>query len=534
VSTVKKFVCDFCLNGCNLGVSFDGYQYRIEYLTDEPPNYGRLCPRGNSANIVIDHPKRLCYPLLDGKEITWQQALKTIQEWLDSSRSEEIAVVYSRGLTEAELGGVTDFARHLGTENLVSGYLEPDNFLGYQLAGVRRAKLEEVLAARAILLIGDVFSASPVAARFLLDARYAEKSSRLIVIDSIRTKQAGFAHLFLQVKPGTEYWALAGIAGLLDPKLKLDIERFARECGVERSRMEEAAGILKSVGAGLVGAAFSFGRTGNPLLCSLFAQLVALKADKPFVGFAEALVPDGKLSFQDFWKKVSQGKIKLLFWFGGLFPYSYPEIFPDINRVQFRVATSIFKAGQMLPGLVLPVPSEFEKPGRGETLWRRVDREPVAKPVSGAKLINEIIEGITGTSLRSGTESVRQREQFQVSQVLELLANQPETKPVSGYLLVGQRRAIGIGEFYGSEDDIIVNPKDALELKVEDGARLNVKTSNGQAEFWVRVSGEVPAGVLAIGVDCHKNRVLFSVEFDRHSGIATIPPTKVEVWRKQD
>jgi len=118
--------------------------------------------------------------------------------------------------------------------------------------------------------------------------------------------------------------------------------------------------------------------------------------------------------------------------------------------------------------------------------------------------------------------------------VLELLANQPETKPVSGYLLVGQRRAIGIGEFYGSEDDIIVNPKDALELKVEDGARLNVKTSNGQAEFWVRVSGEVPAGVLAIGVDCHKNRVLFSVEFDRHSGIATIPPTKVEVWRKQD
>ncbi|MGB9742423.1 MAG: molybdopterin dinucleotide binding domain-containing protein [candidate division WOR-3 bacterium] len=530
MKTVRKFVCDFCLNGCNIGILFDGYQYRIEYLTEEPPNYGRLCPRGNSASIVIDHPKRLCYPLLDGKEITWQQALNTIQQWLDECSGRERAVVYSRGLSPAEAATVAGFARQLGTENLVCGYLEPDNFLGVQLAGVRRAKLEEVQSARAILLVGDVFSASPVAAKFILDARYAERNSRLVVIDSIRTRQSGFAQLFLLVKPGTEYRALAAIAGILDPKLELDVDRFAVECGVERSRLEEAAAILKSTPAGLVGAAASFGRVANPLLHSLCAQLVALKTDKPFAGFAEALIPNGRLSFQQFQEKVVQGQIKMIFWFGGLFPYSYPEVFPALSQVRFRVATTIFRLSSPLPGLVLPVVSEFEKSGSGETLWRQVSREPVVRPVSGSRLISEIIQGITGST---ATESLNVPVPVQVDKLLEWLAGSRKPEPVSGYLLVGERRAIGIGEFYDSEEEITVNPADARQLGVKDEELVTVKSRTAEEQFRVKVSGAVPAGVLVVGVDAHRNRRLFSVEFDEPGGIATIPPTKVEVWRTQ-
>ncbi len=78
---IKKTICPFCLNGCTSGVVFDGYQYRMEYPADGPVNAGNLCPRGNSSSIVIDHPKRLAYPLLDGKPISWDEANSLVKGW---------------------------------------------------------------------------------------------------------------------------------------------------------------------------------------------------------------------------------------------------------------------------------------------------------------------------------------------------------------------------------------------------------------------------------------------------------------------
>ncbi len=93
---IKKTTCPMCRNGCQVGIQFDGYQYRAEYLSDVPPNNGRLCPRGNGNNIVIDHPKRLSYPLLNGKEINWATAFDLMKRWCAQVKADEIAVVYSR------------------------------------------------------------------------------------------------------------------------------------------------------------------------------------------------------------------------------------------------------------------------------------------------------------------------------------------------------------------------------------------------------------------------------------------------------
>ena len=70
-----RTTCPFCLNGCESIVTSD-YQFRMEYPQDAAVNKGRLCPRGNSASIVVDHPKRLAYPLLDGKEVSWDHAMQ--------------------------------------------------------------------------------------------------------------------------------------------------------------------------------------------------------------------------------------------------------------------------------------------------------------------------------------------------------------------------------------------------------------------------------------------------------------------------
>ncbi len=527
---VKNTVCDFCLNGCHLGVSFDGYQYRIEYLTDTPPNNGRLCPRGNSASIVIDHPKRLCYPLLDGKEITWARAFEVINNWRSQCVPDEIAVVYSRGLTDEELGLVQAFARELGTPNLVCGYLEPDNGFACRLEGVRRAELNDLASAQIILLVGDVFNKSPVAVKPILDARYGDKNNRLVVIDSIRTRQSGFAHNFLMVNPGTEYLALAGIAGVLDKGLKIDVARCAQVCGVSQDSLAGVAKLLVDADRGVVGAASSLGRIYNPVVFSLTAQLVALKAKKPFVGFAEAVLPEGNISFRELIDRVTDNRIKMVFWFGALHPFSYPEVMPELSRVPFRVATSIFRFNWHLPGLLLPVPSEFEKESTGNSLWGRVVRNRVANPVSGSRPIGEILSRIINRSF-TGERVVTEKE-FKLDEVLKMMATEDGLSGTGdGHLLLGERRPIGLGEFFDSEDEVMINPADAERIGVKDGEEVVIKSKIAEQVFSVKVSGAVRSGMALIGVDAHKNRRLFAVEFDELDGIAKIPPTRVEIWR---
>lgn len=530
---IKQTTCPFCRNGCRLGVSFDGYQYRVEYLNSLEPNYGRLCPRGNSANIVLDHPKRLAYPLFDGKEIEWQRAFSLIKEWHDEVKPDEIAVVYSRGLTEEEIGVVYGLAAGLGTNNLVCGYLESDNAFFYKLEGGKPATLDDIKSARTILLVGDVFSTSPVAAKGILESRYAERQSRLLVIDSIKSQQAGFAQLFIQPKVGTEHLVVAAIAAMLDQKLKVDIEGVAEFCGVPKAQLEEAAKILKAGNKGFVGCAATSGKIAEPFWHSTLAQLVALKANMPFAGFGEAVLPEGKMSFGSFREAVTQGKIKFVLWFGGLYPYSYPEVFSEMHQVEFRVATSIFRSAKPLPGLVLPVPSELEKEGEGESLWGKVNRQAVAKPLSGTKPVREIV---TRLGIMKTPEKISWSEQVKLDfllakteEVLKERLSQNTAGSDNGWLLLGERRAIGMAGFFDDEEEVVINPADARKLNVKPGDFVKVKSRTGERCLRVQVASVVPSGVVSIGFNRHENRALFPVEIDADSNGAKIPPTKVEI-----
>ncbi len=531
---IRTTTCPMCLNGCQVGIGFDGYQYRIEYLGDVPPNNGRLCPRGNSANIVIDHPKRLCYPLLDGKEVGWDKAYELMRRWAKEVKPDEAAVVYSRGVGGKELGLVWALASAIGTENLICGYLEPDNFFQFRLEGVKAATLDDLSSARATLLIGDVFNTSPVAAKKIIEARYADKANRLVVIDSIKTRQAGFAHIFVQPHPGTEYLVLLGIAGLLDEKLKIDIDGITRASGVTRSQIQEVANVIKANGNGVVACSACLGRVSEPFWHSLSAQLVALKANKPFVGFGEALVPEGKLSFDKFRDLVLSEKVRLIFWFGGLYPYSYPELLPELQKIEFRVATSIFRPAEPLSGVVLPVPSELEREGVRETLWGEMKFQPVAKPVSGTKPLAEIVRQF---GVEKGLGPERKFTVVKLEEVIEGLMQNSEFRIQNSenpsFLLVGRKEAFGVGGFFDSEEEIWMNTLDGQSLNVQDNDLVLVKSKTGEEKFKVKLNSAVPQGVVSVGVNTHKNRRLFPVEFDPDSGNAKIPPTRVEIWRAQ-
>ena len=527
-----RTTCPFCLNGCTSGVEFNGVEHRMHYFADAEVNQGRLCPRGNSASIVIDHRDRLCRPLLDGRDTTWPEAEALVRRWLSEVKPEELGIVYSRGRAADEVRRLHGLAQELGTPNLACGHVEPENAFNHRLEGVHDAALADIESARAMLLVGDVFSTSPVASWRILDARYKDRKSRMVVVDSVRTRQAGFAHLFVQVRPGTEPFALAALAALIDPKAAptVEVERYAALAGVKRQELEAAAAMLGPSVPGFVGSAMHTGRVHLPALHSLASQLVAKASAKPFMGFRETELPFGPMRFSDLRKAMGEGKLRMLFWTGGLFPFSYGELLPETAKVERLVATSLFRPDPPVSGLVLPMTAELERASVGRSYWGKVERSPLAAPLDGTRPFGRVLEWF-GQAAEKPESKVRPTG---VGEVLTMATRGAElARTDGGLLLIGEKKAIGLRGFHDPEDEVSINRADAIRLGVSGRNYLRVKSPTAEREFRVRVTDGVPNGVLMVGTNVHSNRCLFPLVEDELTGEVTVPPVHVSAEKTE-
>lgn len=517
----NRTTCPFCLNGCESEVVFDGYQYRMEYPSDAVVNRGRLCPRGNSASIVLDHPRRLGYPLLDGREVSWEQALEYCRRALAAGQDGRLAIAYSRGLTSDELDLVWGFARAVRAQLLVCGYIEPGNLFGQKVAGVREAGLDDVRGAKTILLAGDVFATSPVAGGMIVEWRYANRQNRLVVIDSLRTVQDTFAHLSIRVQPGAEPFALLGIAALLGAKIGLGAEQLAAAAGVELGQLQAAANILKT-GSAFVGSAAGLGRTALPSLHNYASQLLAVQAKATFTGFAEGRVRLGPNTFEQLRQAAATNTLRTLFWFGSLHPLSYTELFPETAQIEHIVVTSIFRPIRPLRGLVLPVPSELEKESTGVGYWGAVRRRPLAAPFSGSRRVGQILEELA-TIAPMGEPTVAPAGAEVIADLAR--AELARWQNPSSLQLVGEKRAIGLGGLYADEQDVSVSPDNELGQTADE---VVLRTSTSERTLRLRRAPAVPAGTAVVGVNARENRALFGIVADA-AGAPAMPPAAVEL-----
>jgi hypothetical protein len=527
-----RTTCPFCLNGCTSGVEFNGVEHKMHYFPEAEVNKGRLCPRGNSASIVIDHRDRLCRPLLDGRDTTWSEAEALVRLWLSDVKPEELGIVYSRGRAADEVRRLHGLARELGTPYLACGHVEPENAFNHKLEGVAEATLADIESAKAMLLVGDVFSTSPVASWRMVEARYADRKNRLVVVDSIRTRQAGFAHVFVQVRPGTEPFALVALAALIDAQMVpgVNVERLAGLAGVTRQQLEAAAAMLGPKVSGFVGSAMHTGRVDHPALHSLASQLVARAAVKPFTGFRETELPFGPMRFADLRKAIGEGKLKMLFWTGGLFPYSYADLLPEMAKVEHTVATSIFIPDPPVRGLVLPMTAELERASSAKSYWGQTERTALSAPLSGARLFSDVLEWFGQAA--EATEPVLKPASF--AEVTAMAARAAELARADGdWLLMGEKKAIGLRGFHAPESEVSICRADAARVGVSGHNYLRVKSPTAEREFRVRVTDSVPKGVLLVGSNVHSNRCLFPLAEDELTGEVTVPPVHVSVEKTE-
>lgn len=205
-----RTTCAYCSVGCQLDLHIkDNRVMKVTGVTGAQPNLGRLCVKGRFGFDFVSSEKRLTQPQIreNGtlRAATWNEALDLVASKIQSIRAEHgpdaIAALCGAKATNESLYLLQKLCRTaIGTNNLAAPFA----------ASGMSQSLSDLERARTILLIGsDVTEENPVAGTFI--KRAVKQGARLIVVDSHRTKIAGFATHFLAAHEGTENVLVAGL-----------------------------------------------------------------------------------------------------------------------------------------------------------------------------------------------------------------------------------------------------------------------------------------------------------------------------------
>ncbi|MBA3741789.1 bifunctional nitrate reductase/sulfite reductase flavoprotein subunit alpha [Sporichthya sp.] len=229
-------VCSYCGVGCGIvaevGQDAAGGRRVLSIVGDKehPANRGRLCTKGaTSAEVAcapgrletaLIRPERGATPIAVGVDDAITEAVARLRAIVDEHGPDSVALYVS--------GQMTTEAQYLSNK-LTKGYLRTNNIesnsrlcmasagVGYKQSlgsDAPPGSYDDFDAADAFLVIGsNMADCHPVL--FLRMMERVRAGAKLIVVDVRRTATADKAHLFLQVKPGTDLALLNGLLHLL-------------------------------------------------------------------------------------------------------------------------------------------------------------------------------------------------------------------------------------------------------------------------------------------------------------------------------
>lgn len=76
-----RTTCPYCGVGCGVKFTVDSDgNARVEGDEQHPANYGRLCSKGAALGETLSLDDRLLYPEIDGRRVSWDEALNAVAE----------------------------------------------------------------------------------------------------------------------------------------------------------------------------------------------------------------------------------------------------------------------------------------------------------------------------------------------------------------------------------------------------------------------------------------------------------------------
>ena len=237
----------------------------------------KACPNGRG--LFLDYDATFQKPVLEGREIEWDQAVQAAANILIKADSPLIYGLSSTA-TEAQRKAA-ELADRLGAIiDSTSSVCHLPSALAFQTVGEATCTLGEVKN-RADLLI--FWGCNPAVAHIRHLTRYSSKAKgmltpngrkdrKVVVVDVRPTPTARTADKFFQITPGTDYEVLTSLRALVKGKIP--------QCdagGIAPQQLEELAQMMKSCRYGVV--FFGMGLTMTPGRSYNVAELFALASE---------------------------------------------------------------------------------------------------------------------------------------------------------------------------------------------------------------------------------------------------------------
>jgi anaerobic selenocysteine-containing dehydrogenase len=233
MNSVIKSTCGLCQNGCGVLVHLkNGRVSKVDGDPDSPVNRGKLCAKGMASVEYLYHPDRLKYPLRrmgergKGKwqKISWDDALSILSTELIRAKNNFGAesVAFIQG---AEKG----FSDRFG-ERLANAFGTPNFSTTGHVCFLPRLLASQVTCGfypipdydypPACLMVWGSNMADTRIGEYEKTIQALDKGTKLIVIDPRKIHIATKAHIWLQLRPGSDLaLALGMIHVIINEKL---------------------------------------------------------------------------------------------------------------------------------------------------------------------------------------------------------------------------------------------------------------------------------------------------------------------------
>jgi assimilatory nitrate reductase catalytic subunit len=237
VTNETKSTCPYCGVGCGVVIESRGNQITgVHGDPDHPANFGRLCTKGQSLHLTaapqVNQQTRLLTPQWRPVRGQPPQAL----DWdaaMDMASQRLAAIVQNHGpdalgfyisgqlLTE-DYYAFNKLAKGLlGTNNIDSNsrLCMSSAVAGYKMtlgADAPPACYDDIAQAQCLFIAGSNAAwAHPILFRRIEDAKRANPTLKMVVVDPRRTDTADMADLHLAIQPGTDVMLFHGLLHIM-------------------------------------------------------------------------------------------------------------------------------------------------------------------------------------------------------------------------------------------------------------------------------------------------------------------------------
>jgi len=246
-----RATCCYCGTGCGVLIEStpEGRIVNVQGDPQHPANFGRLCTKGSTLHLTampsVQQQVRLLTPMRreqrggDAAPIAWETALEEaadkFAEVMRAHGPQAVAFYGSGQLLTEDYYVLNKLVKGLiGTNNVDtnSRLCMSSAVTGYKAtlgSDAPPACYDDFQHAQTIFIAGaNTAYAHPILFRRIEDARQANPSMKLVVVDPRRTETAEMADLHLPILPGTDVALFHGMLHVLMHEGLLDLDYVAR------------------------------------------------------------------------------------------------------------------------------------------------------------------------------------------------------------------------------------------------------------------------------------------------------------------